>query len=251
MSTWKDGRPPHGAADEDDRLPAELGAMLRTLGQLPPVPPGATDRVLAATVARGHRSPVARVVDRSSGALHRPGAGWRWRIAAGLLLAAGLGGIGGLAVGRDRTPAGGGAGSAPETVALGGLPRAAVEGAAGDAAAGTAERGSPFAAGDSLIPAAGGDVGGSDAPVPTPFVLRRPEARRVAVVGDFNGWDPDATPLVRGLDGTWTASVPLLPGRHGYAFVIDGTTWLPDPRLPVTRDADYGRDHSVVVVGTP
>jgi 1,4-alpha-glucan branching enzyme len=104
---------------------------------------------------------------------------------------------------------------------------------------------------EEVRPAAGGDVWASDVAVATAFVLRRPEAARVTVVGDFNRWNPDATPLERRMDGTWTTSVPLAPGRHAYAFVIDGVTWTPDPRLPVTRDVDYGRDHSVLVVGAP
>ena len=43
----------------------------------------------------------------------------------------------------------------------------------------------------------------------------------------------------------------LAPGRHAYAYVIDDSAWVTDPRVPVTRDVDYGRDHSVVVVGAP
>jgi 1,4-alpha-glucan branching enzyme len=73
----------------------------------------------------------------------------------------------------------------------------------------------------------------------------------VALVGDFNGWDARATPLARSADGSWTTTVSLAPGRHAYAYVIDDSAWVTDPRVPVTRDVDYGRDHSVVVVGAP
>jgi 1,4-alpha-glucan branching enzyme len=99
------------------------------------------------------------------------------------------------------------------------------------------------------------DVGATaapaDAPQPVAFVVRRPGARAVALVGDFNRWDVTATPMRRLPDGTWTAEVPLTPGRHGYSFVVDGATWVLDPRAPVARDADFGRDHSVIVVGLP
>src|SRR5205809_642959 len=41
------------------------------------------------------------------------------------------------------------------------------------------------------------------------FVFRAPGATRVSLVGDFNGWDPDATPLARATTGEiWTAQVP-------------------------------------------
>ncbi len=90
-----------------------------------------------------------------------------------------------------------------------------------------------------------------DVPLEVPFLLRRPAARQVAVVGDFNGWNAAATPLTRNADGTWTGTLVVTPGRHAYAFVVDGETWVTDPRAPLARDVDYGRDHSIVVVGAP
>jgi hypothetical protein len=92
---------------------------------------------------------------------------------------------------------------------------------------------------------------GDEAPVATPFALRRPDARRVALVGDFDEWSPTAVPMTRDPDGTWTTTVPLTPGRHAYAFVVDDSVWTTDPRAPLERDPDYGRSHSIVVVGRP
>lgn len=60
------------------------------------------------------------------------------------------------------------------------------------------------------------------------FVLPAMNASEVAVVGNFNSWEP--TPLFdEDGDGIWTASVPLAPGRYEYAFVIDGRWWGQDP----------------------
>lgn len=73
-------------------------------------------------------------------------------------------------------------------------------------------------------------------------------ASQVALVGDFNGWSETATPMVRrGRNGTWSASVPLPPGRHTYAFVVDGTRWLVDPLAPQVPDSDFGPTNAVVV----
>lgn len=73
-------------------------------------------------------------------------------------------------------------------------------------------------------------------------------AQAVALVGDFNGWDANATPMVRRpTDGAWSAQVPLSPGRHVYAFVIDGTRWLVDPLAPQVPDEGYGPANAVVV----
>lgn len=97
-----------------------------------------------------------------------------------------------------------------------------------------------------VMPAAA--IGGEMAPVATQFVLDRADARSVSLVGDFNDWQGGVTPLTRLESGLWTVSVPLTPGRHVYAFLIDGTLLEADPRAPQAGDADYGREGSVVMV---
>lgn len=84
--------------------------------------------------------------------------------------------------------------------------------------------------------------------VATQFVLDFQRAKRVSLVGDFNGWKAGETPLVRLDNGLWTTTVPLPEGRHVYAFVIDDTLVMADPRAPKAGDADYGREGSVVMV---
>lgn len=75
------------------------------------------------------------------------------------------------------------------------------------------------------------------------------EARRVALVGDFNDWSKDATPLEpAGRPGLWTASVALPPGRHEYAFIVDGRRWTADP-LAMSHPDEFGTESSVLTVG--
>lgn len=79
-------------------------------------------------------------------------------------------------------------------------------------------------------------------------------ARAVSLVGDFNGWDAGVTPMVRDRSGrTWSARIPLEPGRHEYAFVVDGQRWVVDPLAPQVPDAGFGPTNAVVVdiEGTP
>ena len=84
---------------------------------------------------------------------------------------------------------------------------------------------------------------------PVQFMLVAPSASSVSVVGDFNNWDARATPLVRvGADGVWTVDVPLPPGRYQYTFIVNGTTWVPDPRAPRALEDDFGAPNSVVTV---
>ena len=80
------------------------------------------------------------------------------------------------------------------------------------------------------------------------FVLVAPQAARVAVVGDFNGWDISATPAKRQPDGTWTTFVSLPPGRHVYSFVVDDQ-FIRDPDAPRAPDDGFGQNNSVIVVG--
>jgi hypothetical protein len=82
------------------------------------------------------------------------------------------------------------------------------------------------------------------------FVLVAPQAARVSLVGDFNRWDPAATPMERTpTGGTWSVVVPLSAGRHEYAFVVDGKQWLPDPSAPLAPVDGFGAPNSVVLVG--
>jgi hypothetical protein len=84
---------------------------------------------------------------------------------------------------------------------------------------------------------------------PTRFALAAPGARTVAVVGQFNDWDPSRTPLVRGAGGIWEAAVPLGAGRYEYAFLVDGARVVADPAAEETAASDFGAPNSVVTVG--
>jgi hypothetical protein len=85
------------------------------------------------------------------------------------------------------------------------------------------------------------------------FVFVTHDASRVSLVGDFNQWIADATPMKRiGNSNAWTVTVPLSVGRHTYSFHAvgaDGEKWLADPNAPATPDDGFGRRNSVVLVG--
>jgi hypothetical protein len=81
------------------------------------------------------------------------------------------------------------------------------------------------------------------------FGFVAPNASSVALVGDFNDWDPRATPLrAASKGGVWSVEVPIQPGRHLYAFVVDGTVWRPDPAAPQAASEDYGEPNSALTV---
>jgi len=96
---------------------------------------------------------------------------------------------------------------------------------------------------------AGATVAAATDTAPVTFVLRAPGATRVSVVGDFNNWDANATPMAHSGSGDlWVLSVQLPRGVHLYSFVLDGSEWRPDPSAPLAADGSFGGHNSVVVV---
>lgn len=83
----------------------------------------------------------------------------------------------------------------------------------------------------------------------TQFVLKAPDARNVALAGDFTGWQPAFT-MTRTEPGVWTVVIPLDPGIHQYSFVVDGEQWIPDPAAPSVNDG-FGGVNSRIAVLTP
>jgi hypothetical protein len=104
---------------------------------------------------------------------------------------------------------------------------------------------------------------GSTGPLPDPavgepapvvyvqFMLEAPEARTVAVSGDFNQWAGDAAMDDLDGDGVWTLRVPLEPGVHEYMFVIDGERWVTDPLAERYSDDGFGGQNAVLAVPSP
>ena len=86
-------------------------------------------------------------------------------------------------------------------------------------------------------------------PIPVQFVLVAPEARSVAVVGDFNNWGLGDTALVaENHNGVWSVSAPVPAGVHRYAFLVNGKQWVADPTAPRAASDDFGQPSSALVV---
>ena len=82
------------------------------------------------------------------------------------------------------------------------------------------------------------------------FSIRAPLATRVSLVGDFDRWDPAAVPMRRDGDGeTWTVDVHLPPGRHVFAYAVDGDLKT-DPKAARAVEDDFGVPSSVIVVAS-
>jgi 1,4-alpha-glucan branching enzyme len=79
------------------------------------------------------------------------------------------------------------------------------------------------------------------------FDLDLPNAGQVFVAGRFNDWSQTKTPLEKGADGIWRATLKLKPGTYEYKFYADGQ-WLEDPKNPDKVPDPYGGNNSVLTV---
>jgi Glycogen recognition site of AMP-activated protein kinase len=71
------------------------------------------------------------------------------------------------------------------------------------------------------------------------FRLDAPQASSVRLAGGFTGWKPTYA-LQEVTTGVWSILIPLEPGVHDYAFVVDGTRWVVDPTAPTVDDGFGG-----------
>jgi 1,4-alpha-glucan branching enzyme len=80
-------------------------------------------------------------------------------------------------------------------------------------------------------------------PVMVQFRMEAVGARTVSMAGTFTGWKPTVQ-LRQTAPGEWTALVPLRPGVHDYAFVIDGERWVADPQRARRWTTSFGGTNS-------
>jgi len=80
------------------------------------------------------------------------------------------------------------------------------------------------------------------------FRLDAPGARTVRLAGDFTGWQPGPA-LTQETPGVWTVGVPVEPGLHDYAFLVDETRWVQDPLAERVDDGFGGTNSRVAVLG--
>jgi negative regulator of sigma E activity len=85
------------------------------------------------------------------------------------------------------------------------------------------------------------------APVYVQFRLHMETARQVALAGSFSDWQP-AYALQQVAEGVWTIMLPITPGVHDYAFVVDGEQWVPDPYAPQVDDGFGGANSRLTVL---
>ena len=79
------------------------------------------------------------------------------------------------------------------------------------------------------------------------FTLSCPQAREVSVVGDFNNWCQDGTPMQKNGAGEWAVRLMLRSGQYGYRFLVDGA-WREDPGASQRAPNASGQFNSILSV---
>lgn len=203
----------------DDKRDPVLDAVVSELRRTEAVNPAVVSRVVRAAVD-------ARDDDWRDDPAPAPRFGNRWRVAAVVLLSTAAAGVAGFML------------------------RGASSRAQGSSAAVATAAAVPLEANGQMTAVSASDL--ESMAVPTQFVLESRGAHRVALVGDFNGWNPSQTPMARhDGSGLWAITIPVAPGRHLYAFMIDDSLFTLDPRKPAAKDRDIGATASVIIVGRP
>src|SRR5690606_3841621 len=76
-------------------------------------------------------------------------------------------------------------------------------------------------------------------------------ADRILLVGDFNHWDSQATPMQQDRDGVWRAVIDLKRGEQAqFRYLIDGQ-WRTDYHADGSTQNTFGSENSIVYADLP
>ena len=70
-----------------------------------------------------------------------------------------------------------------------------------------------------------------------------------SVVGDFNGWDPEAHPLRRRSNGTRSVKLRLEPGCYRFKYLLHGGEWRNEDDADRHESNEWGQLDSVLDIG--
>jgi len=79
------------------------------------------------------------------------------------------------------------------------------------------------------------------------FRLQASDASDVRLAGSFTQWQPQYQ-LHQTAPGLWTVTLPLAPGVHDYAFIVDGQRWVTDPYAAAVQDGFGGINSRITLV---
>jgi 1,4-alpha-glucan branching enzyme len=78
------------------------------------------------------------------------------------------------------------------------------------------------------------------------FIFDEETEEQVYLVGDFNNWNQDITPLKK-TNNRWQATINLQPGAYAYKY-FRNNEWLNDREADAYIPNKFGQTDSVVLV---
>ena len=74
-------------------------------------------------------------------------------------------------------------------------------------------------------------------------------AKHIALVGEFNGWNESSTPMKKNKDGVFSVALELESGReYQYRYLLDGSNWVNDDKADKVVSTPLGNENSVIVL---
>ena len=79
------------------------------------------------------------------------------------------------------------------------------------------------------------------------FSFEAPQAQSVSLVGDFNDWNPQTTPMRKTKEGVWKTSFSLASGTYQYQFYVDGS-WQTDSSAKERISNPFGGENALLKI---
>ncbi len=82
----------------------------------------------------------------------------------------------------------------------------------------------------------------------TVFTYRGAAGAAVFLAGEFNGWSPNATPMIDACGcGEYACEIQLEPGQYAYKLVVNGE-WILDPANDMVVANEFGTSNNLKIV---
>lgn len=79
------------------------------------------------------------------------------------------------------------------------------------------------------------------------FTIPSNNATKAVVVGDFNNWDPSATPLKKQKNGVFKGTIDVETGKsYEFKYIVDGV-YYNDPEVEEKVFNSFANDYNSVV----
>ncbi|MGI6656688.1 MAG: isoamylase early set domain-containing protein [Desulfobulbus sp.] len=75
------------------------------------------------------------------------------------------------------------------------------------------------------------------------------QAASAVLVGDFNDWSQESTPMKKLKDGSFSVTISLASGNsYAFRYLLDGALWVNDSQADSYAANEYGEDNSILTL---